>query len=331
MSLIPTVYESTDPGAPQLTGQAGSLTALLDAVLVDGYGVGAARKAGAGWTREFSGTNVRAYRGNIGSGSGYYLQIDDSASVGNARHAWARGFEAMSAIGVGENAVPTSTQRARGALLPKSTSADSTSRRWRVVANERFLYLFVDTSTRGFLYPWFAGDIISYKPGDAHGFVVSANNAQSWTGSFDWSTRLFTNSVYTAEPENISCSMYIARNHIGVVGAKSCDHFGVINGNCFGGTGSGGFPSGINQGLLYEPARFVNGAFFPRGELPGLLAPMQILTGASQFADGAVLEGVEEGGGDKLLAIRFSRAFDSDPSPSFTGVVLVRINSEWSQ
>ena len=33
-----TVYRSDDAGAPNLTGAAGSLIAILDAVLVNGYG-----------------------------------------------------------------------------------------------------------------------------------------------------------------------------------------------------------------------------------------------------------------------------------------------------
>ena len=36
MTLVPIVYRSTDPGAPVLNGQAGSLLALLNAILVTG-------------------------------------------------------------------------------------------------------------------------------------------------------------------------------------------------------------------------------------------------------------------------------------------------------
>jgi hypothetical protein len=40
------IYRSTDGSAPVLTGQAGKLTDLLDAILVNGYG----SKTAAGWT-----------------------------------------------------------------------------------------------------------------------------------------------------------------------------------------------------------------------------------------------------------------------------------------
>jgi hypothetical protein len=58
------VYRSTDASAPVLTGQVGSLTALLDAVLVNGYGALSA----AGWTIAQTTTNKRGYKQNT-SGS----------------------------------------------------------------------------------------------------------------------------------------------------------------------------------------------------------------------------------------------------------------------
>ena len=45
------LYRSTDPAAVQLDGQAGSLVAVLDSVLV-----------AAGWSIAFTTTNIRAYR-----------------------------------------------------------------------------------------------------------------------------------------------------------------------------------------------------------------------------------------------------------------------------
>lgn len=329
MSLVPTIYESTDPGAPQLTGQEGSLTAILDAVLVAGYGDGAARKDGAGWTREYTGTNVRAYRGSVATGSGYYLRVDDSAAVGNARHAWIRGYERMSGIGDGENPVPSISQRANGALVPKSISLDAVARRWRVIANERFIYMFVATANRVLFYPWFAGDCVSYKPGDAHHFVVSAADALTWTGGFVWSPKLLTNGSYVTNAVSSSCGMFIARSHTGEVGPLPCDHFGTIQSATFGGSNGGAYPSGINQGLFYEPARFHNGAYLPRGELPGLYSPMQTLVDVPAFADGTFLEGVEGEGSDRLLVTHFSRALDVTNSVSYRGVVLIRTDSEW--
>ena len=78
---MPTVYRSTDTDAPVLTGLVGSLIAVLDACLVNGYG----DKSAAGWTKAFSGTNQAAYRNDHTAGaSGAYFLIEDDAPGGTS-------------------------------------------------------------------------------------------------------------------------------------------------------------------------------------------------------------------------------------------------------
>src|SRR5690606_2349611 len=94
-----TYYKSTDASAPAPTGQLGSLIALLDAILVTGYG----STPGAGWTEAFSGSDKAAYR--MGSGrSQMYVRIDDSGPGGQGpREARINGFEAMTDVDTGTN------------------------------------------------------------------------------------------------------------------------------------------------------------------------------------------------------------------------------------
>ena len=179
------VFSSTDSGAPVLSGQVGALVNVLDAVLVDGYGAGPSATAPAGWTREFSAAHKRVYRGDVASGSGYYLRVDDAAAVGNARHAWLRGYEMMSAIDAGTNPVPTIAQLAEGALWKKSITLDATARAWVIVANDKTAYVFFDCAGLGIANaaPFGFGDILSHKPGDNHTFFLSCGSDQSYTGS----------------------------------------------------------------------------------------------------------------------------------------------------
>jgi len=329
MSLIPTVYNSTDPGAPQLTGLVGILTALLDAVLVDGYGVGADAKAPAGWSREFTAPNIRVYRGNPITGTGYRLRVDDSAAIGNARHAWTRGFESMSAADVGVNPVPTVAQFANGVLLPKSTTLSTVARRWRVVANELFIYVFIDTASTGRMFPWFAGDAISYKPGDMHCFVISNSYVNSWAGD-----NVSCNGLLAAVGEWISnvtvdtAGLFVARSHTGTVGALRAAHFSVVRDIVYGGNGGAAYPSAVNAGLLHAPASFITSSYVPRGELPGFVGVLQLL----DFADGTVLEGVDGFEGEQLLACRITKYLNvsSSATTSF-GSPLLRLGKEWHQ
>lgn len=327
MSLIPRVYNSTDPGAPQLTGMVGSLTAVLDAVLVDGYGVGADMKAPAGWTREFSATNVRVYRGNASFGSGYFLRIDDSAAIGNARHAWACGYESMSTVDAGINPVPLKADRANGVLVPKSLTTDSVVRRWRVVATELFVYVFIDTSSRGIFFPWFAGDANSYKPGDLHCFVVGDTTATSFVGGNTFPNGLFRSvNGYSGSAVESNNSLFVARSQTGAVGAIRGTHFSLVTGLVFGGYNGGGYPSAVNGGLLHGPMGFITSAYVPRGELPGAIGALQSLP----LADGIALEGVAGFEDELLLPIQFGLNLATNPTDAnYRGCVLLRLNTEW--
>ena len=70
------IYRSTDASAPTLEGVNGSLVALLDACLVNGYG----SQSAAGWTIAYTTTNKRVYRNSTTDGTGFYLNVDDSGS-----------------------------------------------------------------------------------------------------------------------------------------------------------------------------------------------------------------------------------------------------------
>lgn len=139
----PIVYKSTDASAPVLTGTAGDLITLLDAVLVNGYGT----KAAAGWSKPFSATNKAVYR--PGSGVQHYFHVDDNSPNVTAagKEAQFRGSETASAFQTGTGFFPTTAQLALGSglMIRKSASADATARAWVIVADDRTCYIFVLT------------------------------------------------------------------------------------------------------------------------------------------------------------------------------------------
>ena len=177
-----TLYKSTDASAPSLTGQTGSLVALLDAILVNGYG----SQTAAGWTIAYTGTSKRDYKQGSGS-NGYYLDIDDSGpGAGSFREARLRGYEAMTALATGTNAFPTSAQATNGVACRKSTTADATARPWYCVADATCFYLFVDTGD--FTNPSYSmavhfGDFFSYKSGDTYNTILIGRNAENTGGA----------------------------------------------------------------------------------------------------------------------------------------------------
>lgn len=166
-----TEYRSTDASAPTLTGQTGNLVALLDAILINGYG----SKAAAGWGKPFgTGTSTKeVYR--PAAGTRFYLRVlDDGSMTGGFRDSSIRGGESMSDIDTFTNPFPTVAQLANGLNWRKSTTADGTARPWIAFADNRTLYLFVqtgDNSTNWLCYVF--GDFYSYNPTDVYNCVLT--------------------------------------------------------------------------------------------------------------------------------------------------------------
>lgn len=169
--MNPIFYKSIDSGAPALSGQAGTLTALLDACLVNGYG----SKAAAGWTIPFTASNKRVYRAP--AGVRHYCYVDDSG-VAAPLLAPMVGYRTMTAVGVGSGIFPPS-------LIPnvsKSSGANSTTLPWLLVADDRsFIFLPGWTSTvgvfLGVLHVF--GEFYSLKAGDAYRSLCAGTNPSS--------------------------------------------------------------------------------------------------------------------------------------------------------
>lgn len=173
----PTYYSSSDGSAPVLTGQNGSLITLLDAVLVNGYG----SKSAAGWTKQYSGTNKAVYKMGSG-GTNCVLRILDDGSVATAaaREANARAAESASDVDTLADPFPLVANIADTVnIWRKSTSADSTARVWKAVADSRLILLWVEHSTtQSELYIF--GDLEPIYPGDAYCcFMMTRGTANS--------------------------------------------------------------------------------------------------------------------------------------------------------
>jgi len=324
VSLIPTIYQSTDPGAPQLTGQVGTFLALVRALLVTGYGAAPNAKAGLGWTEEFTGANKAVFRGNPVSASGYRVRIDDS----NALFAWLRGFESMSDVDTGTNLVPTAAQFANGALWPKSSVANTTARAWWAIGNERCLYLFIDVFGAGLhnAVPYFVGDLLSLKPSDLHCFALSHAQNTSWTGSGNPSALFFGGHTLANAPATNS-HLIIARGPSGLPGAtyaSLCSMLGnsPTSSRTFGGTDQMAYPMPASGGLMFGQPLVCDGAFSLRGVMPGLLAPFHYRP-LSDLVRRTDLDGMA---GTSVIA----KSFRTQATGSNEGQVMFLEAVEWS-
>jgi hypothetical protein len=167
-----TIYKATDASAPVLSGEAGKLTDLLTAVLVDGYGA----KAAAGWTREFTGTNKAVYR--PGAGARHFYQVLDDASVAfgtvgapeSYKSASLSGYESMSSVDTGSRKFPDTTQF----LVRKSNALSAAPIDWIMFADSATAYLFIYAPISAAVYETVVmGDFTSYVVGDSYNSIVA--------------------------------------------------------------------------------------------------------------------------------------------------------------
>lgn len=166
------VYQSTDAGAPTLNGVAGSLIAVLNACLINGYG----SKSSAGWASAFSTTNVQVYR--AATGNRFYLRVADTAVDGRIVC-----YETMTDHSSGTNPTPTNAQVSGGGYWRKSSAADSTARPWIVIADATWFWLFVDGGSTGVYWPQFFGDFTPYKSGgDPYSTLITVNTTATNAG-----------------------------------------------------------------------------------------------------------------------------------------------------
>jgi hypothetical protein len=139
----PTIFRASDASAPTLNGNAGSLVAVLDGCLVNGYG----SQTALGWAKPFTATNKAVYRAP--AGVRHYLDVDDSAPDATAlgRNARVRGYEVASA-----------------------------ARPWLLVGDDRTFYFFTSAlltlpmvpSTHTWPGHWGFGEILSALTGDVY-------------------------------------------------------------------------------------------------------------------------------------------------------------------
>jgi hypothetical protein len=267
-----TVFKSTDASAPVLTGQVGTLVALLDACLVSGYGA----TASLGWAKAFTGTNKAVYRSP--DGTRFYLRVQDDgpgARVGGQARAVA--YESMTDVDTGVDPYPTVAQRSDGLLWDKSATADATARAWSLVGDgKRFALLVQGAGSPSYLDRWdcwFFGDILSYKAGDAYHSMIVGH-----TGTEGSAQVQSVGTILTSGAASTVLGHYLCRRNdsitksvpVGVVG----DYAAASHTSC--GASSSypiPYPDPVSGKLLIAPLRVVHAGtteYVVRGLVPGI-------------------------------------------------------------
>lgn len=338
-----TIYHSTDVGAPVLTTTAGSLVALLDACLVDGYGA----KSAAGWVKPFTGTNKAVYQPGPGAVSRKYFRVNDAAAgTSGANEALIRGFDSMSDIDTGTTPFPADAQSALtqdSLVIRKASSAE-----WIVAADERTCILFIRADATGF-YGTYFGEYYSYRNDDVHGCALIARpfeNSSSVKGEqFAWlfppESNASTVTKYGMTYLASAVSTYVwgcfaagwtlgaSSVPIALSGGAMCNG---INQDQYGATRTEFFNGWQNVPAAFSGRLFLNrpsligyngGVYGLMGHLRGVFIPQHY---SAQWNVGDVIEGAGELAGKSFLCVKqvFAGNLDSVlPATHISGTVLI--------
>lgn len=274
------------------------------------------KMAPAGWTQEYTGTNLLALRPGDVSGNRHYLRLQDTATT-TLR---ALGYESMSAISTGVGQFPTTAQLSGGCYWPKSDAANSTPNPWMIVADGKRMYLGVATGystspTYTAMNLVMFGDFTPYKKtADSFSTLLSLGGsaALGWDGTLGygavtgvgWSPR-----PYTGVGTSVSMN---ALNSLGMSGVS-------------GQTSSFGNYPGLADGLYLSKTLVAHdlATSGPRGSLPGLWLTPQYLS-AGTFVMGDLVTGGGETAGRTLAAMLVANS-----STGAAGAVMFDVTGPW--
>jgi len=218
-----------------------------------------AKRAPAGFSKVFSGTNKAAYQADDLASTRLYCRIDDTGTT-NAR---IRGYETMSGVNTGTGLFPTQAQLSGGGYVYKSNGA--TARDWMLISDGRMVYFLCDPTgidsgagsdwNGGFVF----GDVISYAGVDAFHALLIASGAGDDTlplpylGSptYSWLARSYTQ-LGTA----ITSARYSHGKNTGL------------------GVGGQTYPAPVDNGLHLWPVECWESTTLARGMMPGLWNPV---------------------------------------------------------
>lgn len=333
-------YRSTDSGAPTLTGQVGSLNALLKACLVGVSGVAYGSKAAAGWTVAYEdlGAHKLVLRNSLAAGgTGCYVRIDDSGSTaGGAREAVVRVYATMSDIDTGTSVIPGTAVQPSGSIWRKSLTLDATARPWLISADELTVYLNALTGT-DLAYFGGAGDFESFVPADDFRYFVSGgvgtnacqanlvmtgvNTLESPTvsgGRGNWTGRRYQ---LDDVPEQFSVPALGVQSAAGAAAGSAITGVNIhMGGNC----APMADPSAGTSLRSYHPA-FVGQQRIIRGRLRGLYVPLNDLRGLAWGAVDATPANAPPGA--EFLIAKCTMA--NNTSDFYRGTLAIDVVSEW--
>lgn len=324
------IFKHSDSGAPTLTGEVGSLVNLLKKCLVDGYG----SKTPLGWGSFFNGAYTKGAFQNIAAdgATGMWLFVDDTGvTPAGAKSSKWLGYETITGLdGSGEPtgpgiAFPTIASGSY-VMAQKSSTADATARRWKLIGDSKRFWLLRAWSAAGLdVYDIsFFGDFLPMSNVDTHRCAIIGQSSEYVSGTpshpAGYSAAQNLSSALTA----LQGGHWVARHYNQANGAQQ---FGK-GGDLVGSIGYAGYtyPNPVDGSMIVCPISILENSGL-RGFLPGVYQPVH----ARPTDHGVELSNIAGMEGRTLLMVAIS-AINSVANPitdNATGRLAVDITGPW--
>lgn len=313
-----------------LNGEKRVLTTATNVITFDAAGIADGTATGtitfklapAGWAKEFSGTNLAAYRSEDLASTRMFLRVVDTGAT-NARVV---GYESMTEINAGAGMFPLEGQISGGGWWPKASAADGNSRAWTVIADGKCFWLHIHTApsvpgASGCI--WGFGDFTSYKSVNPFACVLFANNSD-----ISLSSGGAPHAVEQCGYQGYQ-SPIVARSFTGLGSSIVAGHLAesyFTNSGVSGGITSSNvpnFPNGPNNGLVLTRKILVENGLALLGVLRGVLVTPQNCNTSFVWRD--KIDGQGSYAGRKLMAVKCG----SPSGLTSQGVIFIDITGPW--
>lgn len=273
----------------------GSNTISWATVLPDQTATGSitVKVAPLGWSKAFTGTNLRCYKSTDPASTGCYLRVSDPA--GDVMRV--TGYTGMTAVSTGTGPFPTTAQVNGGVGWGKSHTPlfGSDPRPWFVVGDERGFYFCATPNFSGAMY---FGDLLAEKSGDAYACLLTGATAATDT---QYTALNMDGTVLHGD----GAHAWLARSDTGLGTSRPAEklHGGSLQGAIWAGSNqwSAAFPNRADNSLRTMPM-VIRSDYSYRGRLPGLHLPAMDCAG--YFTRGDVIPGTNDLAGRELQAYR---------------------------
>lgn len=232
--------ESTDDSAPILTNTAGSLTALLKVVLVEGYGT--QPPLGFSVVYEDILTNTLVLRGN--SGTRFFIKIEDNLSDKSYQLARVFTYESMSDINTGYAACPPRIVTDFNYIVKSQYDNTSFHMEWKIIGDDKGFWLLIRTlepnyADTGYGLLWVPHYIGDYTPTDIsnkYNFMTVLQHSSYYNyfrlnyGNYSSGCIYVMRNPIGMEPGSISVTLKTLNQRVNSIGNENAVSMSPVNG-----------------------------------------------------------------------------------------------------